>query len=94
MSDDRVIKIAELNKRIDELINGYESELQAVIDEGRQWENKVSFSDKIDALQELKIELNNPEPATDLTETVQQSLNLIEAKNIITSPTGDQNTDT
>lgn len=83
MSDDRIIKIADLNKRIDDLIKQYESEAEDRIQEYEDKEGAEKYFAKIEALIELKIELNDPEPATDLEENVQQSLNIIEANKII-----------
>lgn len=92
MSDERVIKVSVLNKRIDELIKEYENEAEDRIQEYGDEDGASESFGKIKALQDLKIELNDPQCITDPKETVQQSLNLIEANNIINQPQGDQNT--
>lgn len=43
----------------------------------------VIISGKIEILEELKIDLNDPEAVEDITENVQQTLNVIETKKII-----------
>lgn len=82
----RSISIEELNKRIDRLISECEACEKEEIENRSKgvdgiWTN--SWRPKIEILNELKIDLNDPEAVEDITENVQQTLNVIETKKII-----------
>lgn len=79
----RTISIDELNKRIDELIKEYSSSMVDCIQELGDEERSNFYSGKIEALTDLKLELNSPDAVVNVTENVQQTLNVIEANKII-----------
>lgn len=78
----RTFTIKELNEKIDALVKDYTSEL-----EDNRYQNDdttyIQLSAKIEALEELKLELNSPEPIVNVTEKIQESLNIIETNKII-----------
>lgn len=75
----RTFTIKELNEKIDKLIAEFVEDLRETTS-GQQ--NKV-IEGKIEALQDFKMELNSPETIVNVTEKVQQSLNIIETNKII-----------
>lgn len=78
------ITIEELNKRIDALISDYNKELNVgAMQNSLSPVAQSNLSGKIEALEDLKIDLNDPEAVEDITENVQQTLNVIETKKII-----------
>lgn len=76
---------------MNDLIKAYEEEREDL--EKDSIEYKL-IGAKIEALEEIVIDINDPEPITELDDFVQQCINVIEAKNIINPPKGDQNTET
>jgi len=75
----RTFTIEELNKIIDEFILEYEeSDMEA-----GGLERHI-YQPIIKALQELKVELNSPEPLVNVSENIQQSIN-VETTKIITN---------
>lgn len=80
----RTFTIKELNEKIDELIAGYSKDLNVLSSQ-----NAISpitqarLSGKIDALEEIKLELNDPNAVVNVTEKIQESLNIIETNKII-----------
>jgi len=76
MSDSRMIPLDELNKIIDSKIKEYESGNDGFIGEEH-------FKAKIEALNDLKIEINEPAPIVDTSENIQQTKNVIDTQNII-----------
>lgn len=79
----RTISIDELNKRIDELIKEYQSDLAEYLQYIDDVEEERKIQGKIQALSELKIELNDPQPIGDISENIQQTVAVIEANKII-----------
>jgi hypothetical protein len=79
----RSISIEELNKRIDNLINEYKSSAEEYFQEIGDEKQGNECLAKVSVLEELKIDLNDPESVEDITENVQQTLNVIETKKII-----------
>lgn len=77
------ITIEELNKRIDTLIAEYNSSAEEYFQEIEDEQKGNECLAKVEALQDLKIDLNDPEAVEDITENVQQTLNVIETKKII-----------
>lgn len=75
----RTFTIKELNEKIDKLIKEYVEDLRETTSDQQ---NKV-IEGKIEALQDLKMELNSPEPIVNVTEKIQESLNIIETNKII-----------
>lgn len=78
----RTFTIKELNEKIDELIAEYKRELNIAMSENSR-SPQVNISGKIESLEELKLELNSPEPIVNVTEKIQESLNIIETQKII-----------
>lgn len=83
----RSISIEELNKRIDKAIEEYEAELNKsdlfVFVVPKPIRKVYELKAMVEALQDLKIDLNDPESVEDITENVQQTLNVVETKKII-----------
>lgn len=79
----RTISIEELNKRIDKLILDYQSDLAEYLQYIDDVEEERKIQGKIQALLELKIELNDPQPIGDISENIQQTVAVIEANKII-----------
>lgn len=75
----RTFTIKELNEKIHKLIIEAKEDFHQV--EDRQ--TKDLLMGKIIALQDLLIDLNDPEPLVNVTEKIQESLNIIETKKII-----------
>lgn len=81
----RTFTIKELNEKIDKLIAEYEAALKepdniyVLPKEIKDIELKAM----INALEELKLELNSPEPLINVTQKIQESLNIIETNKII-----------
>lgn len=73
-----------------DLIKVYEEEREDLEKESIEYK---LIGAKIEALEEIRIDINDPEPITDLDDFVQQCINVSEAKNLINPPDGDQNTD-
>lgn len=78
----RSISIEELNKRIDAKNREYEED-EAEAKKRGDYALANQYFAMIKALHELKIDLNDPEAVEDITENVQQTLNVIETKKII-----------
>lgn len=74
--------IQKINQGIGELINTYKEDLAEVNHETIEYK---LIQAKIEALEELRSDLNEPFFFVDVTGEVQQSLNVIETKNIINS---------
>lgn len=75
----RIVKLEELNNRIDEAIAEYVQEL-------KETTGDVQFKvveGKIKALEEFKIDINEPHAFIDVSEKVQESLNVNSAQNIV-----------
>lgn len=79
----RTISIEDLNKRIDELIKEYENSAEECTQELGDEERSMFYTGKVEALVDLKMELNSPDAVVNVTENVQQTLNVIEANKII-----------
>jgi hypothetical protein len=78
----RTFTIKELNEKIDAMVSGYEDDEKEA---KRQGDNILAdkYYAMCCALQELKIELNDPSPIVNVTEKIQESLNIIETNKII-----------
>lgn len=70
----RVFTIKELNEKIDELIDSCDEAGKETIPYNLGY---------VAGLNDLKLELNSPEPIVNVTEKVQESLNVIQTKKII-----------
>lgn len=79
----RTFTIEELNQKIDGLIKEYESSAEEYFQELSDTEKGNECLAKAQALEDLKLELNDPNPIVNVTEKVQQSLNVITTNKII-----------
>lgn len=77
----RTFTITELNEKIDQAICGYECDFERLKND--ESVEKLEIAAKIVALQDLKFELNDPNPIVNVTEKVQETLNVITAQNIV-----------
>lgn len=77
----RTFTIKELNEKIDNLISGYVEDLRETTSDQQ---NKI-IEGKIEALQDLKMELHDPQAivSPDWANKIQESLNIIETNKII-----------
>jgi hypothetical protein len=71
---------AIINKWLDEIIQCYQEDAEEEIKDSL--EHKILMA-KIEAIQELKTDLNDPQPIINVSENIQQTVNVQEAKNII-----------
>jgi hypothetical protein len=85
----RIISLDKVNDIIDDKVRQYENAAEEAIQEYEDEARGNELLAKAQALTDFKIEINDPEPATNLTENVQQSLNLIETDKLINPPKGD-----
>lgn len=79
----RAFTIKELNEKIDSLIAEYKGTAEECYQELSEPERGGQYYAKVEALEELKLELNSPEPIVNVTEKIQESLNIIETNKII-----------
>lgn len=79
----RTFTIKELNEKIDKLIKEYSGTAEECFQEIGDSERGEQYLAKVEALQDLKLELNSPEPIVNVTEKIQESLNIIETNKII-----------
>lgn len=79
----RTFTIKELNEKIDALIAEYDGTAEECFQELGDIERGDQYLAKVEALQELKLELNSPEPLVNVTQKIQESLNIIETNKII-----------
>lgn len=75
----RTFTIKELNEKITALIEEAKEDHHEASDMG----TKSILMGKVLALQDLYLELNSPEPLINVTEKIQESLNIIETNKII-----------
>lgn len=68
MSDKRMIPLDQINKMIDERVKEYESDHE---------------DEKAEALNDFKIDINDPQAIEDVTENVDQTIHVEHAKKII-----------
>lgn len=73
----RTFTIKELNDKVDAMIEN----LVEMIPQSRNCIDELNA--QIEILQDLKLELNSPEPLINVTEKIQESLNIIETNKII-----------
>lgn len=77
MADKRVIPLAELNKMIDEKVKEYkEAELG-------YFQECDEMRAKAEALEDFKIDINDPQAFENVSENVQQTINVVDTKKII-----------
>lgn len=83
MSDQRVIKVSDLNKIIDDKIKGYENTAEEAIQEYGNPDRADVLLGQAEALKDLQITINDPSAIEDVSENIQQTNSVIEAKKII-----------
>jgi hypothetical protein len=69
-----------INKWFDEIIQCYQEDAEEEIKDSLEYKLIMA---KIEAMQELKTDLNEPKPIINVSENIQQTVNVQEAKNII-----------
>lgn len=78
----KVYTIEELNQMVDALIKEYEEDYEvAKFRDDRAEQLRIFY--KIVGLQDFLVELNDPEPIVNVTQKIQESLNIIETNKII-----------
>lgn len=83
MTEKRMIGLDDLNKIIDRMINEHNSSAEECCQELSDSERADCHMSAAQALGELKIEINNPESLINVSENIQQTLNVEETKKII-----------
>lgn len=83
MSDSRMISIDELNKMIDDKIREYKNTAEECFQELDNPERGNELLAQVSVLQDLKIEINDPQSIVNVSQNIQQTVAVIEAKNII-----------
>lgn len=79
----RLIALDKLNEIIDDNIKRYENEAEEAIQEYSDEERANKNFGKIEGLNDLKIQINEPEEIEDVSQNVQQTINVHDAKKII-----------
>lgn len=82
MSDNRVIPLVELNKMIDEKVKEYNEQAG----ENYRASDNEEFdraTAKAEALEDLKIDINDPQAFENVSENIQQTINVVDTKKII-----------
>jgi hypothetical protein len=69
-----------INKWLDDIIQIYREDAEEEIKDSLEYKLLMA---KIEAMQELKTDLNEPKPIINVSENIQQTVNVEEAKNII-----------
>jgi hypothetical protein len=69
-----------INKWLDDIIQIYREDAEEEIKDSLEYKLLMA---KIEAMQELKTDLNEPQPIINVSENIQQTVNVEEAKNII-----------
>jgi len=83
MTAETYISLSALNNYIDQKVREYDNCAQECIQEMGDQEQSDKCSAKSEALNDLKIDINDPRHIEDVSENMQQTSNVITAKNII-----------